>query len=201
LKTDANAIEAKKLRAFIALKTPASWDEQLAKLQTELRSTLEGLDMAWVKPEQLHVTLRFFGHIVPSALEEIRSLAAPICSSIQTFRASCHGIGVFPSVKRPRVIWAGIVHGSAEMRELQTRLTASTTSIGQPPEDRPFQPHLTLGRIKYLDRKLQRQFESSVEKEFRIEEPWIIDEVLLMRSNLSPHGARYECLHAWPLGR
>src|SRR5688500_11153732 len=102
-------IEAKSVRAFIALKTPSGWDAQLSKVQDALNKSIGSSGITWVRPEQIHITLRFFGQILPSEIEQIQSLAAPISASLPPFTLNCAGIGAFPSPKRPRVIWAGIV--------------------------------------------------------------------------------------------
>ncbi|MGZ8900910.1 MAG: 2'-5' RNA ligase family protein [Limisphaerales bacterium] len=86
----------RKLRAFIALKTSAVWDEKLAELQRDLKSKFGNNAFRWVKPEQIHVTLRFFGWITLTEVDELTSLLPSICSGHQSFTLNCEGLGAFP---------------------------------------------------------------------------------------------------------
>jgi RNA 2',3'-cyclic 3'-phosphodiesterase len=195
-----NAPAEKKIRAFVALKTPPAWNEKLGELQGALKAKFRGGAVRWVNPEQIHITLRFFGWVTEVEVQEIVKVIPQICAGRREFRLNCEGLGCFPSVRRPRVFWAGLSGELEEGVALNSEITAATKMFGEPPEDRPFKPHLTLARLKEPDRRAIAELEHSIERGFRIEDPWLVNEVLLMRSHLGREGSRYETLKRWKLG-
>jgi 2'-5' RNA ligase len=189
-----------KLRAFIALKTPAEWDEQLANVQGELRTRLPSKAIRWVKPEQIHVTLRFFGNVRPEEVVKITDILQQLVKAMPALRLSCGGLGCFPSSIRPRVIWVGLTGDLHQIEALQSAVVEGTRQFGEPPEDRPFRPHLTLARVQNLERTQTRELEKALEGGVTIEREWTVREMLLMRSHLSSQGARHEELRRFTLG-
>lgn len=190
----------RKLRAFIALKTPAVWDEKLAELQRDLRSKFGSNAFRWVKPEQIHITVRFFGWITLTEVNELAALLPPICSAHPPFTLNCEGLGAFPNMRRPRVLWAGLKGDIAKADALQSKITSASSAFGAPPEDRPFKPHLTLARLKDPGRDKITDLEHAIGRGFQIDPPWQVDQVLLMQSHLSPNGSTYEPLATFKLG-
>lgn len=180
-----------RIRAFIALKTPQVWDEELRDLQLSLERKLRSKAVRWVKPEQIHITLRFLGSILPAEAEEITALLQPIADSIAPFKLECEGLGCFPNLRRPRVIWAGISGAVQEVQRLQRQIAEATARFGEPAEDREFRPHLTLARVQDLEPGKTKLLQ---DVGFRIESPWNICDVLLMRSHLAPTRATYEVI-------
>ena len=189
----------KKVRAFVALKTPPLWEERLAALQTELKAKLKGAAFRWVHPKQLHITLRFFGWITSDETEQIKQLLPKFCAR-RTFELVSDGIGCFPKARRPRVLWAGLSGELAAAVELQAALTDGTRSFGEPPEVRPFKPHLTLARLREMPRSDLANVEEAIRRGFRIESPWRVEELLLMQSHLSAQGSCYEVIERCALG-
>src|SRR5690606_1518019 len=99
----------RKIRAFIALKTPSLWDDRLKFLQQELAEKLAGAGrFRWVKPEQLHITLRFLGPITSDQVEEAKAIVTRVASQFRPFALTSHGLGCFPRPAAPRVLWARI---------------------------------------------------------------------------------------------
>jgi 2'-5' RNA ligase len=188
----------KRIRAFIALEPPPEWKQELGNAQAQLKARLRGSSIRWIDPAQIHITLRFLGWVFPAEAEEVGGILKGTCEAFQPFSVSCAEIGCFPSVKRPRVIWAGINAPDDTLQRLHGRITEETRSIGEPPEDRPFSPHLTLGRVKQFERDGMGALERA--REFRIQMPWRMDQVLLMQSHLSPQGAEYERISSCGLG-
>ena len=194
------AEKPKKIRAFIALKTPASWDAALGELQNEIRGKLRSKAFKWVKPEQIHITLRFFGYILPddvvSIIERIR---IEVISGRAAFNLRCEGLGCFPNSRRPRVIWAGITGDTVALQALHASVNAATRTFGEPPEDRPFKAHLTLARIQQAERSATDLLEQVIARGFSVRSAWKVNELILMQSHLSPQGARYEPIARWLL--
>lgn len=110
MNADEHRMEAgpRKIRAFLALKTPKEWDEKLGELQKHLRSKFGSGAFQWTKAEQIHITLRFFGWITMADADALKVLLPGICGAHRGFELNCEGLGAFPNVKRPRVLWAGL---------------------------------------------------------------------------------------------
>jgi RNA 2',3'-cyclic 3'-phosphodiesterase len=200
--------QAEKIRAFVALKPPSNWVEQIAALQTELQAKLGSEQFRWIGPEQIHVTVRFLGSISPQSIEGAVRILEVICAKLSPFTLVAGSLGCFPSVRRARVLWLGMQRvesekdGVAEAASLYRLIAEGTAHIGEEPEDRPFQPHLTIARIKELSREkacaLERIVSTSQSGKWNLS--WRVDRVLLMRSHLSSKGARYETLHTTLFG-
>lgn len=191
----------RKIRAFIALKTPREWEEKLGDLQRELKSKFGSAAFRWVKAEQIHITLRFFGWLTTAQADEVAQLLPAISSAHPPFALNCEGLGAFPNVQRPRVFWAGLKGDLVAAGALQSEINSATYNFGEPPEDRPFKPHMTLARIKTPERQHISDLEHVVARGFQLEHTWQVNELLLMESHLSPKGSTYETIAKFQLGR
>lgn len=190
----------RKLRAFIALKTPPFWDEKLQELQHRHKSSFGSSAFRWVKAEQMHITLRFFGWIATPQVEELITILPAICLAHPPFTLCCESLGAFPNLRQPRVFWAGLKGDLVEAAALQNEISSATSGFGEPPEDRPFKPHLTLARLKNPERSLVADLEEAISRGFQIDEPWNVTDLLLMQSHLSPQGSTYETIRSFKLG-
>jgi RNA 2',3'-cyclic 3'-phosphodiesterase len=137
------------VRLFVALEIPSTVRERFATLINQLRA-LESKSSAkkprWVRPENLHVTLKFIGHIDPALLDPIRATLAKVCSD-GPVDLRFRGLGFFPNAKRPRVLWAGTA-ASPNLSSLARDIDSSLAKLGIPAEERAFTPHLTLARCE-----------------------------------------------------
>jgi 2'-5' RNA ligase len=137
------------VRLFVALEIPSAVRDRFAALINELRawhSKSSAKKPRWVRPENLHVTLKFIGPIEPAKLDPIRASLAGVLSEAPVdlrFR----GLGFFPNAKRPRVLWAGTT-ASQNLSSLARDIDASLAELGIPAEERVFTPHLTLARCE-----------------------------------------------------
>ena len=183
----------RRIRAFIALKIPEVWERSLAALQGNLKEKLPSRAFRWVKPEQMHVTMRFLGSITHGEATELKQLLHSISAAPFTLRPG--GMGCFPNSRRPRVLWAGLTGALEAVSHLHSAVTGATRAIGQTPEDRPFRPHLTLARIHEADRASLSVLEAIIEPiDAWSAEEWLVSELHLLQSHLSSEGARYETL-------
>ena len=175
-------------RAFIAIELPDEISAFIHKIQEELRSY--GLKARWVRPENIHLTLKFLGDINNEYIKKAGDAIISAASENASMSLGAKGIGVFPGVKRPRVIWTGIVGQKKELADLQKTLDGNFETIGFPKEKRPFKGHLTIGRIKG---KIDARRLVDAMKEFgRFEsKTFMADEVVLFKSELKPSGAVY----------
>jgi 2'-5' RNA ligase len=147
-----------------------------------------------VKPAQIHITLRFFGWLTTKEIEELNHILPGIASAHPRLTLICSGLGCFPNARRPRVFWAGLAGDVPQAGTLHSAITSATAHLGEAPEDRPFKPPLTLARLKEPERRQISDLEQAIARGFQIDEPWNVDQLLLMESHLSPHGSEYEPL-------
>lgn len=176
------------IRTFIAIDLPETVQEKLGGLQDDFRSLKA--PVSWVKLQSIHVTLKFLGNIpseqVPAigqALEEIAKTTAP-------FRLQAGGCGAFPSLNRMRVVWVGLRGDAEPLQELQQKVETAAVRLGFKPEERPFKPHLTLGRVKGKQR-LRPLRDALVARNAFETEAFDVKEVVLYKSELRREGARY----------
>ena len=179
------------IRIFIAADLPESVREELARIQAELRT--EKFKFRWLKPENIHLTLIFLGDVDPEMLEDISAAVVDTVRCHDPIRLAIQGLGVFPGIKRPRIIWTGMAGEVKILRELKSSLDRSLLKVNGlkfKPERRPFRAHLTLGRAKgRIDgRKLVTAMN-------RLQEvpsaPLIIDAIHVFKSDLQADGAVY----------
>ncbi len=133
------------VRTFLAIPFPAEVVQAAERIKNLIAPQLHGV--RWVKPEAMHLTLRFFGHIPEDSLERIGEVMLSVGRSRAPFEVNIAGLGAFPSPMRPKVFWLG-VRGDNSLSELYQDLDQGLTRIGFPGETRPFSPHLTLGRCQ-----------------------------------------------------
>jgi len=179
------------IRSFIALELPDSLRKALAKVQQNL--LYQTNCVRWVKPENIHLTLKFIGYIDESQGATISLLLTKICTGVSPFAFSAIGIGAFPNKKNPKVIWVGIREDQQQILCFQKKLDEALGDIGLPKEKRPFTPHLTLGRMKVI--KDKKAFEHLLEQFSEANlGSYQSSEVVFFRSDLLPTGPRYTAI-------
>ncbi len=178
-------------RAFIAIELPEEIIAFIHKIQEGLRSY--GLKARWVRPENIHLTLKFLGDINNEDIKKAGDAIISAASENASMSLGAKSIGFFPGVKRSRVIWTGIAGQTRELADLQKTLDGKLDTVGFPKEKRPFKGHLTIARIKG---KVDARRIVDAMKEFgRFEsKTFIADEVVLFKSELKPSGAVYSKL-------
>jgi len=185
------------VRLFFAVNLPADEQERLHHATARLRAT--DLPVRWVPPQNLHVTLRFLGTVAEPVVAAVQDAGARAAEGLAPFDARLGGIGAFPNARRPRVIWVGVRDAEPLLR-LHAALERALAPLGFAPEDRAFQPHVTLGRVRDGARpgQLARfgELAAAVDDAGRLP----ARSLDLMRSELGPGGARYERIGAASLG-
>jgi 2'-5' RNA ligase len=175
-------------RAFIAVDLPESVKSFLSAAQEALK--VYGFRVKWVRPQNIHLTLKFLGDTATgdiAKITEAMTLAAATCPIVSL---AAKGIGVFPDVRRARVIWAGLKGQLEILADLQQTLDASLVDLGFPRETRPFKSHLTLGRAK--GKIVPARMKAAIDKLKEFEsESFEINRVVLFESELRPSGAVY----------
>lgn len=179
------------MRAFIALNLPRRERTRLHRSVRALRE--EDLPVRWVEADNLHLTLKFLGEVVPERVELVTSLLERVAAATPPLTLEVGGFGAFPTLRRPRVLWMGVA-ASPELRCLKQDLEWTLADAGFEAETRAFHPHLTLGRADPRARSgVFRDLDAWVPRlDFtaRVE----VAAVDLMRSQLSREGALYTIL-------
>jgi 2'-5' RNA ligase len=176
-----------KIRSFLAIPLPAELQQRLFYLQHKLKQGLPELRLS--PPGNLHLSLQFLGDQPQALLDQIGHLMQSTGASISPFSVELKGLGAFPGGRHPRVIWLG-VEPVAPLLALQATLADGLDALGLPGETRPYQPHLTLGRLRRPTAKtavLERLRESSCGY---LE----VNSLVLFASRLTPQGAVHQPL-------
>ena len=190
------------IRAFIATDISAAARQVLKETIAQLRREIpEGV--TWVRPEGIHITLKFLGNIRRDESEGLMEAVGEDVAGHGPFTIGLTGLGMFPNRRRPRVLWAGPDGDLEALSSLQQTVEGAAARTGRPREPRPFNPHLTLGRVrKDVSETALARITSAVSAIAQPTAPsWVVDSVQLMRSELRPSGAEYTVLTSVPLGR
>ncbi|HYI46273.1 MAG TPA: RNA 2',3'-cyclic phosphodiesterase [Actinomycetota bacterium] len=181
------------LRLFVAADLPPDHLERLDAAVAPLRRLFD--DGRWAPIENQHVTLKFLGSVPEERLEGVVEAGAGVTIANAPGTLSLGDLGTFPSTKRMRVLWVGLLDPVGMLAGLASQLDQVLEPLGFEPEKRAFTPHLTLARFK-----TPRRLDAPLPTVELPGEPFGLNELVLYRSHLSPRGARYEALQRWPLG-
>ncbi len=184
------------IRAFIAV-------DISPQARAALEAIVEGLTrggasgVRWVRPEGVHLTLKFLGDIDPALVDTVLGSIERAVQGTGPITLALSGVGAFPNINNPRVVWGGLKGDLETLKELQARIDETLHSDpGLPRETRPFTPHLTLGRLRQeAPTEVRRRVADAIRQAaIEGEVEWRVEEVALIRSTLTPSGAVYEVL-------
>ena len=190
------------IRAFVAVVPGDAVREAVTAVVDRLRPL--GRSVAWVPAANLHVTLQFLGNQPEERLAAATEALHAAAAASAPIEVTLHGIGAFPGLERPRILWVGLALGALEVRALQERVAIALAREGFPREDRAWHPHLTIGRV--YDERRWRQEAGPALRQALAQAATTgfgtarVAEVALMQSDLSPRGARYTVRRAVALG-
>jgi 2'-5' RNA ligase len=178
------------IRSFIAFDIDnESILEKIRETQNVLAAT--GADLKLVEPQNIHITLRFLGDITTSMIEKIHEKMKEV--QFTPFEAKIQGVGVFPHLRYPRVLWAGITQGADQLQSVFSQLEPRLRSLGFAPDTKGFSPHLTIARVKSGRNKaeLGKCVMENADSDFGIVKASCLR---LKRSDLTPKGPIYSTL-------
>ena len=184
------------IRSFIAVDLPEETRKLLEDIQRELKQC--GAAVRWVKPRSIHLTLKFLGNIQPAQVEDIALAVAQEIRDQPPITLRPAGLGAFPNLRKPRVIWIGMEGEVQRLNGIQARVENSLEPLGFAREKRGFRPHLTIGRVKDR-RRLQPLIDAMATLDIPPFNSFDADEIILYKSDLRPTGAIYTKIHRMPL--
>ncbi|MGA9191944.1 MAG: RNA 2',3'-cyclic phosphodiesterase [Anaerolineales bacterium] len=190
------------MRAFLASRLPDALRAKLALQIDMLTEFVPPETVRWVRPENIHLTLKFLGEISSDEAQLVVDSAGPIAAGCRPFDLSASGLGVFPNPKRPRVIWVGVSGAEEGVTALNRELESALAGVGFDREGRGFHPHLTLGRTRRGLRRLDLKALAEALARASVGDlgQWRVETLALMRSELRPEGPRYSVVASLPLG-
>jgi RNA 2',3'-cyclic 3'-phosphodiesterase len=188
------------VRTFIALPLSPEPAAELMAFYDRLRRRFASDLVRWTPPEQWHLTLRFLGDVAPEEMLALETTLRQACATQAAFQLQLTGVGGFPSLDAPRVIWLGLAGELDRLAVLQEKVSQATAYWGSHREIQKCHPHLTLGRVK-LDNSGDRRSigERLSSLPFPCRSRWNANQVILMRSDLTPNGAVHVPMAVVPL--
>ncbi len=190
------AVERLPMRTFIAVEVPVAVRDRIAELENRLKGT--GTDIKWVEPGNIHITLKFLGNIETDQPAVIRNGLCTALDDIASFDLKLGRVGAFPDLNRPRVFWVSVDEGREELTAMQQCIETELHACGFVREERPFSPHLTIGRVrspKGLAKLTERVQATTFETE-----PFTVSRVAVVKSDLKPNGPVYTVIDHVELG-
>ncbi len=183
------------IRTFIAIDIPSEIKQAIAHVQNELRP-IHGANVSFPRMEGIHLTLKFLGDVEREQLDQVTEAVRGASTGINRFELITTGVGGFPNLKDPRVLWWGL-KDSKPLLQLHKQIDSNLAQIGFPIERKRFNAHLTVGRVKYIskDSELIDKFEQCDLSPVS----WTVNEVNVMSSQLRPSGAVYSVIASVPL--
>jgi len=186
------------IRTFVALELPEHIRLEIRKLQNDMAA--QGLRIRWVKADNLHLTLKFIGNIEERRIPELSSVLKAVAGQCPAFRLAPKGLGIFPSLRRPRILWVGISEQVDILRRLQRSVDIALSHLGFETESRPYKGHLTIGRFK-RNASPKRLADTLRSKHGFTAERFSVEHLVLFKSILSPDGPLYTRIQKLPLDK
>ncbi len=183
------------IRSFIAIDLNAEIQQKLGDVIRRLKPFSANV-VRWVPENNIHITLKFLGDTSPTNLEILKKILTVEASRIRSFDLKVEGLGAFPSLRRPRVIWVG-VETPPVLLAMQRAIDTETQRLGYTPEERPFSPHLTLGRLAHnaTPEEIRQVGDQLAGSKIELSANVHVKTVVLFRSDLQPGGAVYTPIH------
>ncbi len=182
-------------RLFIAVKIEPQRDLLIAF--EEFKNKLSRERIKWVNPDNLHITLKFLGDTDEKSIEAIKDTLSEIAAKHPKTIMTIRGSGVFPNQHRPRVLWFGIERNE-KLKDLAGDIDDAMAELGFEPETRAFKPHLTIGRVKFVDQlgRLKKLLDKYRNVHFQ---DTGVNEIVLFESKLHPQGPQYSVVEKFEL--
>ena len=190
---------SQRVRAFIAVDVSQEAKAALASIVSRLKMETEGDNIRWVRSEGIHLTLKFLGNVESALVQPVLAAVERAVLSTHPFQITLSKIGAFPRLEVPRVIWVGLQGDLEALSALQQRMEDEVSPLGFPEEERPFSPHLTLGRVNNGPVRRGGKGLNLAGVTLTDQVAWQVEEVHLMQSTPTQSGSMYTRLGSFPL--
>jgi RNA 2',3'-cyclic 3'-phosphodiesterase len=180
------------VRTFIAVEISSEVRIRAGRLIARLAAA--GADVRWVKPEHMHLTLKFLGDVDLREMPDVCAAVARAVSPLPPFNLRIAGTGAFPNATNPRTVWLGADEGVEEIAELEERIGVALADLGFRREQRRFRPHLTIGRVRHADQGMNELAQVLEEHKDYLAGVIDVDEVVTLSSELDRSGPTHEPL-------
>ena len=186
-----------KYRTFIAIELPEGGQDDIRRLQHAFAT--QRLDIRWVKPVNLHLTLSFLGDVDPPDIDAVARVLSGSAANTPIFDLSPRGMGVFPNIRQPRILWVGMAGQTDMLKSLQKSVADALAPLGFAANKRPYRGHLTIGRIKPRTHQGRLVDALRAHQEF-VSQAFTVKRLVIFKSDLRPDGPVYTRLYEMPLG-
>lgn len=199
------------MRTFIAIALPESTRQQVTAQQRRLQQHLQtqgaGAVLRWTPTDNLHLTVRFLGETSDAQRRQVEAALHQIAGRSAPFSLAVHGLGCFPNLRRPNIVWLDFVGDLAQLQAVQRQVETAVQAAGFAAEERSFTPHLTIARAQKsaspsdqqrAGEALRRLIESQGQSQAG-GEPFVVDHLHFIESELRPSGSVYTTLLSAPL--
>lgn len=176
------------IRTFIGIELPQHVHDSIQRVQDQLKPLMP--DVRWTKYGNVHLTLKFLGDVSIKKLDRVIEGTRKVAVKFQTFDLCLRGLGAFPNIRKPSVVWIGVSKGYDAVQKLAEELEASMERLGFPREKRAFSPHLTIGRVRDVrdPASMERAFR---ETEIDVVGEFSVEKISVIKSQLDPAGSIY----------
>lgn len=183
-------------RSFIAVDIPPGVQDALGQVEDQLQERLPQTPVRWVDPHKIHLTLKFLGDVSKENLEMVKKILSSEVNKRHTMEIGIGGIGAFPKIRHPRVIWVG-VEAPEELHALRRGIEDGVARLGYEYDKYDFTPHLTLGRVSRKASSREVRKVGKVLHDFQVGFLGVtrVEDVHIYRSDLQPEGAVYTRLY------
>jgi 2'-5' RNA ligase len=191
--------QSEHIRAFVCINLEPALIGELRELEQRLESAVPKRSVRWTSPEQIHLTLKFLGHVAVTERQHVQVALQHTCRGERPFQLRAEGVGAFPDTRHPGVIWVGVIGDLEPLVTLQKQIDSAVQPWCETEENRAFRPHLTLGRVRVARSRACRQIGRCIQTtEFASAHPWRVEQIFLMQSELLPRGAVHTVIASAP---
>jgi RNA 2',3'-cyclic 3'-phosphodiesterase len=179
-----------KIRTFIAIPLPDKLKQDVDKLIVGFKPLADGI--SWVRAANLHFTLRFLGDIESDSVPDLKQSIESQLAGFGQFKICLSGLGCFPDLNRPRVVWVAAAGDIEKMKELAGKVESACRQADFGSADKPFAPHLTIGRVKFPS-GLEKLIGNLKTAKFETDS-FTVEKIIIFKSDLTPRGPIYNAL-------
>ncbi len=184
-----------RIRTFVGVNPPPAVIDKLSIAARQWMRRIGTQGVRWVSPQNFHLTLEFLGDVHSGGIEQLGARLEEACKPFGPIEVVVRGGGCFPDILHPKNFWLGLQGATENLLALQRAVAECTRGIGEPRDGKPFEPHITVAKLEWMNRDqlghLKRICENPAETDLG---PWKIDQIDLVRSDLGPGGAHYQVL-------